>query len=159
MIFVSNVVEMPPWLHHVLEFEIVIDWLNNEDSCFDTFEMIIKTNEPPRSWWIWNCRCSRSTKFDAKDISCLFRWLGKHESLFPTIVFMTQIFFRIVGSQIEIENFFSLVKILKNLRRCTLQTYILDKLIFLIKNWPNDPKVGCYLLFNLIELIETNVSL
>jgi hypothetical protein len=53
---------------------------------------------------------------------------------FPTIAFMTHKFFGIVGSQIEIEKIFSLVKILTNIRRCLLQTYILDKLIFLINN-------------------------
>jgi hypothetical protein len=29
----------------MLEFEIVVDWINNEDSCFDIFEMIVGTSE------------------------------------------------------------------------------------------------------------------
>ncbi len=32
-------------LHLMLEFEIVVDWINNEDSCFDIFEMIVGTSE------------------------------------------------------------------------------------------------------------------
>jgi hypothetical protein len=32
-------------LHHVLEFEIVVDQLNDEDFCFDIFEMTIRTTK------------------------------------------------------------------------------------------------------------------
>ncbi len=35
----------------------------------------------------------------------------------------------------------------------------LDKLIFISKNWSNDPRLSCSLFFNLIELIEVDVSL
>jgi hypothetical protein len=69
--------------------------------------------------------------------STLVVFLGGGKTMnpcFPTIAFMTHNFFGIVGSQIEIEKIFALVKILTNLRRCMLQTYILDKLIFLINN-------------------------
>jgi hypothetical protein len=31
--------------HHVLEFEIVVDQLNDEDFCFDIFEMTIRTTK------------------------------------------------------------------------------------------------------------------
>jgi hypothetical protein len=29
----------------MLEFEIVVDWINNEDSCFDIFEIVVGTSE------------------------------------------------------------------------------------------------------------------
>jgi hypothetical protein len=35
----------------------------------------------------------------------------------------------------------------------------LDKLIFVNKNWFNDPRIGCKSLSSLVELIETNVIL
>jgi malate synthase len=31
--------------HHVLEFEIVVDQLNDEDFCFDIFKMTIRTTK------------------------------------------------------------------------------------------------------------------
>lgn len=31
-------------LHLMLEFEIVVDWTNNEDSCIDIFEMFVGTS-------------------------------------------------------------------------------------------------------------------
>jgi hypothetical protein len=49
-----------------------------------------------------------------------------------------------------------LVGIFTKLRRFCLQLNNLDKLIFVNKNWPNDLKVGCSSLFDLIKLIESN---
>jgi hypothetical protein len=48
-----------------------------------------------------------------------------------------------------------LVGIFTNLRRCHLQSNNLNKIIFVSKNWPSDPRVGCSSLFSLIQLIET----
>ncbi len=45
-------------------------------------------------------------------------------------------------TQIEIERIFSIVGVLRALKRCRLQTNNLDKLIFIHKNWPFDPCVG-----------------
>jgi hypothetical protein len=66
-----------------------------------------------------------------------------------------------MGPQIEVERIFSLAKILVNLKICKLQIckLILDKLIFTSKNWPNDPKAGCFSPFkSLIELIESPLN-
>jgi hypothetical protein len=49
----------------------------------------------------------------------------------------------IVGSQIEIEQIFSLTRILTSLKRYRLQLENLDKLIFFNKNWPDGLKIGC----------------
>jgi hypothetical protein len=35
----------------------------------------------------------------------------------------------------------------------------LDKLIFVNKNWPNDPRIGCKSPFSLIDFIETILNL
>ncbi len=53
---------------------------------------------------------------------------------------------------------FFLVEILTNLKRCRLKIDNLDKLIFINKIWPNDPKLDYYLPFNLIKLIETKTN-
>jgi hypothetical protein len=53
----------------------------------------------------------------------------------------------------------SLVEILINLRRCHLQSNNLNKRIFVNKNWPNDPRVGCSSPSSLIQLIEIDLVL
>jgi hypothetical protein len=53
---------------------------------------------------------------------------------------------------------FSLARILNNLRRCS-QTEILEKLIFVNKNWPNDPRISCKSPSNLVEFLEKDVVL
>jgi hypothetical protein len=50
------------------------------------------------------------------------------------------------------------MSILTNLRRCCLQSENLENLIFVNKNWANDPRNGCKLPSNLVELIETNLG-
>jgi hypothetical protein len=57
------------------------------------------------------------------------------------------------------KNIFSLVGILTNLRKCRLQIENLEKLIFVNKNWPNDPRIGCKSPSNLVEFLEKNVDL
>jgi hypothetical protein len=52
-----------------------------------------------------------------------------------------------------------LVEIFTNLKRCRLLSDNLNKIIFVSKNWPNDPRVGCNSPFGLIELIEADVTL
>jgi hypothetical protein len=49
----------------------------------------------------------------------------------------------IVGSQIEGNNFFSIVGILIGLRGCWFGTQNLNQRVLISKNWPNDPHFGC----------------
>jgi len=65
----------------------------------------------------------------------------------------------VVGFQIEMNFFFSLVGILTNLRRCRLQIENLKKLIFVDKNWPNDPRIGYKFPSNLMKFLEKDVDL
>jgi hypothetical protein len=51
--------------------------------------------------------------------------------------------------QIETKRIFSLAEILTNS----------DKIIFVSKNWPSDPSVGCSSTSSLIELIEADLAL
>ncbi len=52
-----------------------------------------------------------------------------------------------------------MVGIFTNLKRCRLQLYNLDKIIFITKNWLNDPRVGCNSPPSLTKLIEVDVGL
>ncbi len=63
--------------------------------------------------------------------------------MFLTIGFLTDQILNIVGSQIETYIYFFVVRIVINLRRCRLHVENLEKLIFVNKNWPSGPKIGC----------------
>ncbi len=52
-----------------------------------------------------------------------------------------------------------MTKILINLKRCHLQIENFKKLIFINKNWPNDPIIGCKSPSNLLEFLERDVDL
>jgi hypothetical protein len=64
-----------------------------------------------------------------------------------------------VGSEITIENKFCFVGLLTNLKTYHLQSNNLDNLIFISKNWPNDPRVSCSSHTSLIILVEFDVTL
>jgi len=83
----------------------------------------------------------------------------KHESMFLTIGFCTKQILKIVRSQIETKSIFSLARILTSLKRCCLQLKNLDKLIFVNKNWPNDPKIGCKSQSSLSDFIVSDLNL
>ncbi len=53
---------------------------------------------------------------DFREIKCPLEWWVEHESMFAIVAFLIRQIFGIVGFQIKIENFFSLVGILTNLR-------------------------------------------
>jgi hypothetical protein len=78
--------------------------------------------------------------------------------MFPTIGFCARQILGIVGSQIEIERIFSLTRILTSLKKCRLQSENLDKLIFVNKNWLNDPKINCKYPSTLVDLIEIDLK-
>jgi hypothetical protein len=65
----------------------------------------------------------------------------------------------IVGSYIMIEKIVFLVGILINLRRDCLQLDHSQKLIFVIKIWPNNYRVGCNSPSIMVKLIQTNINL
>jgi hypothetical protein len=60
---------------------------------------------------------------------------------------------------VETQRIFSLNNILTNLKGCQLQLENFKNLIFVNKNWLNDPRIGCKTSSNLVEFIETNVDL
>ncbi len=44
---------------------------------------------------------------------------------------------------VEIEQIFNMVGVITSLRHCWLEIENLDKLVFIMKNWLNDPRFGC----------------
>jgi hypothetical protein len=59
-------------------------------------------------------------QIDPKEIKSPFQWWGKDEAMFPIVCFLAYQILGIVGSQIEIERFFSLTCIFTNLKKCRL---------------------------------------
>ncbi len=75
--------------------------------------------------------------------------------MFPIVGFCAKQILGIVGSQIETKKILSLAEILTSLRKCCLQSENLDKLIFVSKNWANDPRIGCKSPSSLTNFIES----
>jgi hypothetical protein len=49
----------------------------------------------------------------------------------------------IVGSQIKTQRIFNMARVITGLKRCWLGIENLDKLVLIMKNWPDDPRFGC----------------
>jgi hypothetical protein len=61
--------------------------------------------------------------------------------MFPIVGFLTHQILGIVESQVEIERIFLWLEFLLILGDVVLQIENLEKLIFVNKNWPCDPKI------------------
>jgi hypothetical protein len=129
------------------------------DCSLDIFEHTTSTSEPTKELVNRELLIFKKYQLDVEDIKCPLQWWQKHETMFLTIGFLARQILGVVGFQIEIERSFFLVGILTNLRRCHLQTENLENLIFVNKNWPNDPRIGCKSSSNLVEFIEKDVNL
>jgi hypothetical protein len=66
-----------------------------------------------------------------------------HETQFPNVNFLAKQILQILESQIETKHVFNLASGLTTLRRCRLQVDNLDRIITMVKNWPNDPCLNC----------------
>jgi hypothetical protein len=60
---------------------------------------------------------------------------------------------------LKLRDFFSVVGIPANLRRCYCRLENLEKLIFANKNWLNDERMDCKTPNKLIELIDFETNL
>jgi hypothetical protein len=70
-------------------------------------------------------------------------WRRIHETQSPNASFLVKQILRILGSHIETKHVFSLVGVLKALRRYELQVDNLDQMVFVVKNWRDDPRLNC----------------
>jgi hypothetical protein len=70
-------------------------------------------------------------------------WWAKHDVQFCHVSFLTRQVLGIVGSHIEIKQFFNVVGVISNLKWSWFGIENLDWFILIIKNWHNDACVGC----------------
>jgi len=104
------------------------------------------TIEPAKELVIKKLLIFRCYQMDVKDIKCPLQWWEIMKTCLQ-LVFVLEFFLRIVGSQIETKIIFPLNGIFISLKRCRLQLKNLDNLIFVNKNLPNDPRIGCKCFF------------
>ncbi len=73
-------------------------------------------------------------------ITCVdpLAWWQIHETQFPNVSLFVKQILGILGSQIEIEHVFNLARVLTNLKHYRLQVDKLDRIITMVKNWPDD---------------------
>ncbi len=93
-----------------------------------------------------------------KDIKYLFQLWNKHKIMFSIVGFFACQILGIVRSQIRTKIILLLIRIFMNLKKCHLQLNNLNKLNFMNTNQPNDLKVGCKSLSNLLKLIGIDVN-
>jgi hypothetical protein len=79
--------------------------------------------------------------------------------MFLIIGFLTNHILSIVEFQIETKGIFFLVGVLTIFFKCRLEMTNLEKLIFVNKNWLNDPRVDYKSFKYLVELIEKDLQL
>jgi hypothetical protein len=96
---------------------------------------------------------------DAKTCSCALTWWWIEKQKFPTMVALVRQNFGIPTSQIETEIIFSIARVLTTLNRRWLQIDNLEKLFFVHKNWPSNPRVGCLKPYNLVVVCEAKFDL
>ena len=86
-------------------------------------------------------------------------WWRVHENHFPNVGHLAKQILGIPGSQIETERVFSIAGVLTALRRCRLQVENLDRLVMVVKNWPNDPRLDCKATASMKEFMAVETSL
>jgi hypothetical protein len=120
--------------------------------------MTTSTSEPAKELVNKKLLIFRHYQMDVKNIKCPLQWREKHKSMFSIVGFCVGKILGIVGSQIETKRIFSFVRIFISRRRCCLQSENLNKLIFVNKNWPYDPRISCKSP-SLVDFIEKNLNL
>ncbi len=68
-----------------------------------------------------------------------FLWWCNHEGQFSNVAFLAKFFFGIPSSQIETKNIFNLVGVWKLCNNAIYKWKFWDRIITIVKNWPNDP--------------------
>jgi hypothetical protein len=95
--------------------EVIMEQLKSELSLFRRLHVADGDYDSPLSWW------------------------RKHEKEFRNVAFLARQILGIVGSQVEIERIFSITGVILSQQRCRLGVEHLDKLVFISKNWPDEP--------------------
>ncbi len=146
--------------YHLHQFERdVVDQKVEKDMSLDIFEMTINTSEAVKELVNRELLIFKHYQVDVKNIKCPLQWWEKYNNMFSIVGFCVGKILGIIGSQIETKSLFSLTKNFTILRRCCLQSKNLDKLIFVNKNWPYDPRVSCKSPSSLVDFIENDLNL
>jgi hypothetical protein len=132
--------------HYLDESTLLVDFQ-------DLFQQ--RVTKPIRTLYVENMVHSINIMLMHKLVHVLWHGGGYiEEQKFPIVVALVRQILGIPNNQIEFEFIFSIVGILRAFKRCRLQTNNLDKLIFVHKNWPYDPRVGCLKPFELAIICE-----
>jgi hypothetical protein len=108
---------------------------HKDDDCrLNIFQMTIRNRELAKELVIKELLDFRRFHVDVKNIKTFLLWWENHHSRFLVVGLLARHILGIVGFQIGMEDIFSLVGILINLRRCHLQLENLEKLIFVSRN-------------------------
>jgi hypothetical protein len=87
---------------------------------------------------------------DGDNCKCAFTWWHMEEHMFPTIVILVRQNLGIPTFRNEIERIFSIFGILIAFCKYHFQQIFFNNFIFVNKNWPSNPRVGCPNFLNLI---------
>jgi len=105
-------------LHPTVEFKVgCVDKKIDENFNLNFFEQAFSTSDQQKNLSLKKLLIFKYYQIDPKEIKCPFQWWGKDEAMFPIVCFLACQILGIVGSQIEIERFFSLTCIFTNLRK------------------------------------------
>jgi hypothetical protein len=103
-------------LHPMTKFVGCVNQVGDKDLNLVIFQQIASISEPSKELVTDELLIFKHYQVDPKNIKYFLQWWGKHEAMFPTIVFFTCQILSIIGSQIEIERISFLAFILTNLK-------------------------------------------
>ncbi len=96
---------------------------------------------------------------DGDNCKCAFTWWHMEEHMFPTIVILVRQILGIPTFQNGIERIILIFGILIAFCRFHFQQIFFNNLIFVNKNWPSNPRVGCPKFLNFAFTCEAKSNL
>ncbi len=96
---------------------------------------------------------------DVKSCKCALSWWCKKKHKFLNIVLLAQHIFGIPINQIETKHIFSIVGISQHFVNVVYKQIFLDKLIFVNKNWPCDPRTSYLKPIDFVFACEVELNL
>jgi hypothetical protein len=109
-------------LHSLVKFESdIINQKVDEDCSLNIFDKMTRTSEPTKNLVKRALLIFKRFQMNGKNIKCFFQGLENHETMFPIVAIFAYQILKIVRSQIEINRFFSFIRIHINMRKCHLK--------------------------------------
>jgi hypothetical protein len=111
-------------LHSLVKFESdIINQKVDEDCSLNIFDKMTRTSEPTKNLVKRALLIFKRFQMNGKNIKCFFQGLENHETMFPIVAIFAYQILKIVRSQIEINRFFSFIRIHINMRKCHLKWF------------------------------------